>query len=111
MKRIPFSHLRKTSVEDQKNLPVPVTKKKRYDTTIVKKDEDTQRPILINFTEAAAILGYKTGQVVKKLIQEDHLKHYKLPDSKRTYVDKKEVEALIQPVNENNDAPSKKDDT
>ena len=77
----------------------------------MKKDEDTQRPILINFTEAAAILGYKTGQVVKKLIQEDHLKPYKLPDSKRTYVDKKEVEALIQPVNENNDAPSTKDDT
>lgn len=54
-------------------------------------------------TEAAAILGYKGGQVVKKLIEEEHLKQYKLPDSKRIYVDKKEVEALIRPVNENND--------
>ncbi|MEK9772568.1 MAG: hypothetical protein VW576_03280 [Opitutae bacterium] len=69
----------------------------------MKEDQDNQRPILINMTEAAAILGYKGGQVVKKLIEEEHLKQYKLPDSKRIYVDKKEVEALIRPVNENND--------
>lgn len=62
-------------------------------------------------TEAAGLLGYQSGQSVKKLIQGDYLKRYKLPDSNRTYVDKKEVEALIQPVNENNDAPSTKDDT
>ena len=77
----------------------------------MKKNQDTQRPILINMTEAAGLLGYQSGQSVKKLIQEDYLKRYKLPDSNRTYVDKKEVEALIQPVNENNDAPSTKDDT
>jgi hypothetical protein len=77
----------------------------------VKENQDTQRPILINMTEAAGLLGYQSGQSVKKLIQEDYLKRYKLPDSNRTYVDKKEVEALIQPVNENNDAPSTKDDT
>ena len=77
----------------------------------MKENKDTQRPILINMTEAAGLLGYQSGQSVKKLIQEDYLKRYKLPDSNRTYVDKKEVEALIQPVNENNDAPSTKDDT
>jgi hypothetical protein len=77
----------------------------------VKENQDTQRPILINMTEAAGLLGYQSGQSVKKLIQEDYLKRYKLPDSNRTYVDKKEVEALIQPVNENSDAPSTKDDT
>jgi len=77
----------------------------------VKENQDTQRPILINMTEAAGLLGYQSGQSVKKLIQGDYLKRYKLPDSNRTYVDKKEVEALIQPVNENNDAPSTKDDT
>lgn len=77
----------------------------------MKKNQDTQRPILINMTEAAGLLGYQSGQSVKKLIQEDYLKRYKLSDSTRTYVDKKEVEALIQPVNENNDAPSTKDDT
>lgn len=77
----------------------------------MKENQDTQRPILINMTEAAGLLGYQSGQSVKKLIQEDYLKRYKLPDSNRTYVDKKEVEALIQPVNENNDAPSTKDDT
>ena len=77
----------------------------------MKENQNTQRPILINMTEAAGLLGYQSGQSVKKLIQEDYLKRYKLPDSNRTYVDKKEVEALIQPVNENNDAPSTKDDT
>jgi hypothetical protein len=77
----------------------------------VKENQDTQRPILINMTEAAGLLGYQSGQSVKKLIQEDYLKRYKLSDSTRTYVDKKEVEALIQPVNENSDAPSTKDDT
>lgn len=76
----------------------------------MKENQDTQRPILINMTEAAGLLGYQSGQSVKKLIQGDYLKRYKLPDSNRTYVDKKEVEALIQPVNENNDAPSTKDD-
>ena len=75
----------------------------------MKVKEDNQRPILINMTEAAAILGYQSGQVVKKLIKEEYLKHYKLPDSKRIYVDKKEVEALIRLVDENNNTPPKDD--
>lgn len=75
----------------------------------MKVKEDNQRPILINMTEAAAILGYQSGQVVKKLIKEEYLKHYKLPDSKRIYVDKKEVEALIRLVDENNNTPLKDD--
>jgi len=77
----------------------------------VKEDQDNQRPILINMTAAGAILGYQSGQVVKKLIQEEHLKHYKLPDSKRIYVDKKEVEALIRPVGKNNDPQPAQDDS
>ena len=77
----------------------------------MKQDQDNKRPILINMTEAGAILGYQSGQVVKKLIQEEHLKHYKLPDSKRIYVDKKEVEALIRPVGENNDSQTAKNDS
>jgi len=75
----------------------------------VKEKEDNQRPTLINMSEAAAILGYQSGQVVKKLIKEEYLKHYKLPDSKRIYVDKKEVEALIRLVDENNNTPLKDD--
>ena len=75
----------------------------------MKEKEDNQRPTLINMTEAAAILGYQSGQVVKKLIKEEYLKHYKLPDSKRIYVDKKEVEALIRLVDENNNTPPKDD--
>lgn len=75
----------------------------------MKEKEDNQRPTLINMTEAAAILGYQSGQVVKKLIKEEYLKHYKLPDSKRIYVDKKEVEALIRLVDENNNTPLKDD--
>lgn len=75
----------------------------------MKENENNQRPILINMTEAAAILGYQSGQVVKKLIKEEFLKHYKLPDSKRIYVDKKEVEALIRLVDENNNTPPKDD--
>jgi hypothetical protein len=77
----------------------------------VKEDQDNQRPILINMTEAGAILGYQSGQVVKKLIQEEHLKHYKLPDSKRIYVDKKDVENLIRPVNESNIPKPAQDDS
>ena len=75
----------------------------------MKEKEDNQRPTLINMSEAAAILGYQSGQVVKKLIKEEYLKHYKLPDSKRIYVDKKEVEALIRLVDENNNTPLKDD--
>ena len=71
----------------------------------MKENQDNQRLILINMTEAAGILGYQSGQVVKKLIKEEYLKHYKLPDSKRIYVDKKEVEALIRLVDENNNTP------
>lgn len=71
----------------------------------MKENQDNQRLILINMTEAAGILGYQSGQVVKKLIKEEFLKHYKLPDSKRIYVDKKEVEALIRLVDENNNTP------
>ena len=71
----------------------------------MKENQDNQRLILINMTEAAAILGYQSGQVVKKLIKEEYLKHYKLPDSKRIYVDKKEVEDLIRLVDENNNTP------
>ena len=75
----------------------------------MKENQDNQRLILINMTEAAGILGYQSGQVVKKLIKEEYLKHYKLPDSKRIYVDKKEVEALIRLVDENNNTPPKDD--
>ena len=77
----------------------------------MKEDSGTQKPILVNFTEAAAILGYKTNQVVKKLIREDHLNQYKLPDSKRNYVDKKEVEALIRLLDKGNDTQTTKDDS
>ena len=77
----------------------------------MKEDQDNQRPILINMTEAGAILGYQSGQVVKKLIQEEHLKHYKLPDSKRIYVDKKDVKNLIRPVNESNIPKPAQDDS
>jgi hypothetical protein len=70
----------------------------------VKKDQGSERPVLINMTEASSLLGYKSAQVVKKLVNEGFLKRFKLPDSKRSYVDRNEVESLIRPI-ERDDTP------
>ena len=70
----------------------------------MKKDQGSERPVLINMTEASSLLGYKSAQVVKQLVNEGFLRRFKLPDSKRSYVDRNEVESLIRPV-ERNDTP------
>ena len=67
----------------------------------MKKDQDSERPILINMTEASSLLGYKSAQVVTKLVNEGFLKRFKLPNSKRGYLDRNEVESLIRPVDRN----------
>ena len=70
----------------------------------MKRDQDSERPILINMTETSSLLGYKSSQGVKKLVNEGFLKRFKLTDIKRTYLDRHEVETLIRPV-ERNDTP------
>ncbi len=53
--------------------------------------------VYINFTQAADLLGYKSGIVIRKLINEGYLKVYNFPDTKKRMVEKNEVLDLIQP--------------
>ena len=51
---------------------------------------------LVNFSKAARLLGYTSSQVIHKLVEEKHLKTYKLPDSSTCKVCRNEVLALVQ---------------
>jgi hypothetical protein len=69
--------------------------------------KNNSEKVYINFTQAADLLGYKSGVVIRKLINEDHLKAYSFPDTNKRMVEKNEVLALIQPNSpENEDTPT-----
>ena len=53
-------------------------------------------PKLINLSEAARQLGYQSTGPIKKLISENKLSPYKLPDTNRIMVDLFELESLLQ---------------
>ena len=50
----------------------------------------------ITFTKAARLLGYKSSQIINRLINEKHLKAYSFPDSSIRKVCRHEVMSLIQ---------------
>jgi hypothetical protein len=56
----------------------------------------SELPKLINLSEAARQLGYQSTGPIKKLISENKLSPYKLPDSNRIMVDLFELESLLQ---------------
>lgn len=56
----------------------------------------TTLPKLINLSEAARLLGYQSTGPIKKLISDNKLSPYKLPDTKRIMVDLLELESLLQ---------------
>ena len=56
----------------------------------------TTLPKLINLSEAARLLGYQSTGTIKKLISDNKLSPYKLPDTKRIMVDLLELESLLQ---------------
>ena len=51
-------------------------------------DQIANLPNLINLSEAARMLGYQSTGPIKKLINEDKLHAYKLPDTIRVMVDR-----------------------
>ena len=53
-------------------------------------------PKLINLSEAARLLGYQSTGPIKKLISDNKLSPYKLPDTTRIMVDLFELESLLQ---------------
>ena len=56
----------------------------------------TALPKLINLSEAARQLGYQSTGPIKKLIADNKLTPFKLPDTKRIMVDLSELESLLQ---------------
>ena len=53
-------------------------------------------PKLINLSEAARLLGYQSTSPIKKLISNNKLTPYKLPDTNRIMVNLFELESLLQ---------------
>ena len=53
-------------------------------------------PKLINLSEAARRLGYRSTGPIKKLISNNQLTPYKLPDTNRIMVNLFELESLLQ---------------
>jgi hypothetical protein len=51
----------------------------------------------INYTMAAHLLGYSSSAIIRRLINEGHLKSYTFPDTAKKMVEKNEVQALITP--------------
>ena len=51
----------------------------------------------INYTQAAHLLGYSSSAIIRRLIDEGHLKSYTFPDTTKKMVEKNEVIALITP--------------
>ena len=60
------------------------------------KQPSSALPKLINLSEAARQLGYQSTGPIKKLISENKLSPYKLPDTNRIMVDLFELESLLQ---------------
>ena len=71
-------------------------------------ENPSSSPQLIKLSDAARYLGYQSTQPIKKLISENYLQKYKLPDSKRVLVDKIELESLLTPFEVIADVPGKK---
>ena len=59
-------------------------------------DSIANLPNLINMSEAARMLGYQSTGPIKKLIKEDKLTSYKLPDSNRIMINRFELESLVE---------------
>jgi len=59
-------------------------------------DQIANLPNLINLSEAARLLGYQSTGPIKKLISDNKLSPYKLPDTNRIMVDLLELESLLQ---------------
>ena len=59
-------------------------------------DQIVNLPNLINMSEAARMLGYQSTGPIKKLIKEDKLTSYILPDSTRIMIDRFELESLLE---------------
>jgi hypothetical protein len=60
----------------------------------------------INYTQAAHLLGYSSSSIIRRLIDEGHLRSYKFPDTAKKMVEKNEVIALITPSDsESPDSP------
>ena len=59
-------------------------------------DQIANLPNLINLSEAARMLGYQSTGPIKKLINENKLHPYKLPDTIRIMVDRFELESLLE---------------
>jgi hypothetical protein len=53
-------------------------------------------PKLINLPDAARLLGYRSTGPIKKLISDNQLTPYKLPDTNRIMVNLFELESLLQ---------------
>jgi hypothetical protein len=53
-------------------------------------------PKLINLSDAARLLGYRSTGPIKKLISDNQLTPYKLPDTNRIMVNLFELESLLQ---------------
>ena len=49
-------------------------------------------------TQAGHLLGYQNGTIIRDLIEQGHLKEYRIPDSTRIMVEQDEVKALIRPA-------------
>ena len=59
-------------------------------------DQIANLPNLINLSEAARMLRYQSTGPIKKLIKEDKLTSYRLPDSTRIMIDRFELESLLE---------------
>ena len=59
-------------------------------------EQPSPLPKLINLSEAARLLGYQSTGPIKKLISDNKLSPYKLPDTTRIMVDLFELESLLQ---------------
>ncbi len=62
--------------------------------TDIKKESKSVQ--LLSITEAARFLGYKTNRPVSKLIRDNALPTYTLPDSKRRRIKMSDLLKLIQ---------------
>ena len=68
-------------------------------------------PKLINLSEAARLLGYQSTGPIKKLISDNKLSPYKLPDTTRIMVDLFELESLLQVYEPENKKEAKNSDS
>jgi len=65
-------------------------------------------PNLIKLSEAARLLGYQSSAPIKKLIADNRLKSYKLPDTTRIMIDREELNSLLTVNNPKSSKETKK---